>query len=159
MITKEMITAGYQSGIVKIVDSPNDDGAVCQIGDNWFYFGGQTAEEYTAKEYKRFVPEKDIVNEIFDALDDFKDSGEEFDDEYLYYELYLNEHGVQSNPSATKAKEKPKINKHKIAISMEDDDIERDSTTLIITTKDGKKNRRNYCCLQRQARIRRNQNI
>lgn len=94
MITKEMIMSGYKSGIVKIVDSPNDDGAVCQIGANWFYFGGQTAEEHTAKEYKRFVPEKDIVNEIFDALDDFRGSGEEFDDEYLYYELYLKEHGI-----------------------------------------------------------------
>ena len=28
------------------------------------------------------------------------------------------------------------MNKHRIAISMEDDDIERETTTLIITTKD-----------------------
>ena len=93
MITKKMIAVGYKAGIVELCESPNDDGVVCKIGEIWFYFGGSTAEECTVDEYKKFVPEEDIVNEIFDVLDDFQRSGEEFIDEYHYYEYYLKEHG------------------------------------------------------------------
>ena len=95
MITKNMITSGYKAGLITIVDSPNGDGAVCEIGDVWFYFGGATAEEHTSEEYKKFVPEEDIVDEIFSVLEDFKESGEEFADEYLYYELFLRERGLR----------------------------------------------------------------
>ena len=38
MITENMIRRGLASGIVEIVESPHQDGAVCQIGENWFYF-------------------------------------------------------------------------------------------------------------------------
>lgn len=95
MITQKMIKAGYEAGIIRIVDSPNGDGAACQIGDNWFYFGGNAAECETSDSYVQIVPKDDIVREIYEALDDFRNCCDEnFMDEYLYYELYLEEHGL-----------------------------------------------------------------
>ena len=47
MITPEMIRDGLKFGAVAIIDSPNGDGAVCQIGESWFYFGGMEAETQT----------------------------------------------------------------------------------------------------------------
>lgn len=91
MINLKMIADGYAAGIIKIIDSPHEDGAVCQIGDIWFYFGGEEAESSSAEEYKKNVPDADIINEIFSALEDFKISGDEFLDEYMYYECYLSE--------------------------------------------------------------------
>ena len=60
-----------------------ESGTVCQIGELWFYFGGETAEGMTPEEYMECVPLDDIANEIFDALDSFKKDG--FEDEYEYY--------------------------------------------------------------------------
>lgn len=91
MITMDLLLAGYRNGIVRIVDRCEACGAVCQIGDGWFYFGGCTAEEMTAEEYVDCVPEADIVSEIFDALESFRVAGSDFEDEYLYYELYMKE--------------------------------------------------------------------
>lgn len=93
MITIDLIREGYNAGIVKVVDGYplGGDGAVCQIGDGWFYFGGEMADAMTAEEYMEVVPAEDIVKEIYDTLDDFRNIGEEFEDEYCYYELYLNE--------------------------------------------------------------------
>lgn len=65
------------------------------IGDNWFYFGGLTAEECgTPEEYATAVPEEDIVREIYDVLDEFRESGECFADEYMYYFCILKENGI-----------------------------------------------------------------
>lgn len=95
MITKSMIKAGYTANIIKLIKSPHGDGIACQIGDNWFYFGGLTAEEYkSVKKYKEDIPEDEIVNEIHEALNDFFKDKETFEDEYLYYEYYLKEHGI-----------------------------------------------------------------
>lgn len=92
MITREMLKTGYDAGLVNLIISPHDDGVACAIGDNWFYFGGATAEEFSSVEdYKIAIPVDDIVSEIFSVLDeDFKGSPE-FEDEYLYYESYLRE--------------------------------------------------------------------
>ena len=52
MITEDMIREGYSAGIVRVIDSPHGDGAVCQIGDYWFYFWNSQdfspAEEFHA---------------------------------------------------------------------------------------------------------------
>lgn len=94
MITRKMIFDGYCKELVRLIESPHDDGVVCQIGDNWFYFGGLTAEECkTVEEYKAKVDTKTILDEIYSVLNDFKDSG--FKDEYLYYEYYLKEKGIK----------------------------------------------------------------
>ena len=95
MITRGMVEQGYDAGIIRIVDSPHGDGAVCAIGDYWFYFGGLTAEECgTAEEYIRVVPREDIVREVLEVLEDFRREGDTFGDEYRYYESYLKENGV-----------------------------------------------------------------
>ena len=89
VITKNMVIEGYNQGLIRLISSPNGDGIACQIGDNWFYFGGITAEEYdNVAEYKEVMLTSDIVTEIYDVLCDFKT---EFEDEYLYYYYYLKE--------------------------------------------------------------------
>lgn len=91
-ITRGMIWNGFEKGLVKIVDSEHGDGAVCQIGDYWFYFGGETAEQETAESYLKNVPLEDIVSEVCAVLDDFS-KHDEFEYEYGYYAAYLKEHG------------------------------------------------------------------
>lgn len=92
MITREMIRLGLERGLVKLIVDPNmESGTVCQIGDNWFYFGGATAEEMGPYEYKKSIPVEDIVNEIFEVLVSFH-MDEGFYDEYRYYDAFLTEH-------------------------------------------------------------------
>ena len=91
MISIDMLTRGYDDGLVRIIDSPLGDGAVCSIGENWFYFGGMTAEEYTAAEYIKVVPKAEILREIFSVLEDFRKEAGDFGDEYMYYDSYLSE--------------------------------------------------------------------
>lgn len=88
-----MIVTGYHTGVIRIIDSPLGDGAVCAIGDNWFYFGGYEAEQESAASYVRAVPSEDIIREIYDVLEDFRKC-EDFQDEYQYYASYLYEHGI-----------------------------------------------------------------
>lgn len=46
-ITKEEIKNGLRKGFVKLVTDPNmESGTVCQIGDNWFYFGGTDSRRH-----------------------------------------------------------------------------------------------------------------
>lgn len=93
MISLDMIKAGYNAGVVKLIESPHEDGIVCQIGEHWFYFGGQTAEDYkTVEKFIKDVPSEVIVSDIFDVLEDFYNGG--IDDEYRYYEAFLREHGI-----------------------------------------------------------------
>ena len=89
-ITKDEIKNGLRKGFVKLVTDPNmESGTVCQIGDNWFYFGGPTAEDMTPEEYRKNIPEEDIVNEIFDTLDAFR-KDRYFLGEYEYYASLLH---------------------------------------------------------------------
>ena len=94
MIRLEQIIDGMEHGDIAVVDSPNDDGAVCKIGDNWFYFGGQEAEDVTAAEYLANVPKDEIAKEILGALEDFRHDPV-FTDEYGYYEAFLNERAAE----------------------------------------------------------------
>ena len=104
MITLEQITAGMEHGDIAVVDSPNGDGAVCQIGEYTFYFGGQEAEDMTATEYLANVPKDEITKEILGTLEDFRhDPG--FADEYGYYEAFLNERAEER--AAVQSRERP----------------------------------------------------
>ena len=105
MITLDMVKKGYETGIVRLMESPNGDGVVCGIGDNWFYFGGHEAEGSTVEEYQRNVPAEVIVGEVFDVLDAFRHEGEEFLDEYLYYFYFLTEQLKQIDVDATRMPE------------------------------------------------------
>lgn len=90
MINLGMVAECYKAGIIQLVNSPNGDGIVCKIGANWFYFGGESAESCdSVDEYKKNIPEDSIVKDIFDVLEDFRNTGDIFGDEYMYYECYL----------------------------------------------------------------------
>lgn len=90
-ITKKMIKEGLLSGVIEIINSPHDDGAVCSIGEYWFYFGGFTAEQESAESYLRNVPLKDIVDEIYTVLEDFRIEADCYKYEYDYYYYYITE--------------------------------------------------------------------
>lgn len=90
-ITLKQVENGFKSGVVRLTTGPMENGTVCQIGEHWFYFGGMTAEEESPDEYRRNVPEEDIIQEIFDTLESFRKS--DFTDEYLYYYYILTEAG------------------------------------------------------------------
>ena len=90
LVSFNMVKAGYAAGLVRLMDSPHDDGVVCGIGEHWFYFGGEEAEGCSVEEYKANVPESTIIEEIFNVLDDFEGNGLDWD-EYRYYGYYLSE--------------------------------------------------------------------
>ena len=98
MITLDMVEESIRNGKIRLVTDPNmERGTVCQIGDFWFYFGGETAEEMGPEEYRQNVPAVDIAREVFDVLKCFQQDGGMFLDEYDYYEAYLREGAVQSS--------------------------------------------------------------
>lgn len=95
MITYDMVVSGYNSGLIKLINASPffGDGIACSIGDNWFYFGGHTAEEYSdVAEYKKDIPKTDIIKSIFEVLEQFLT---EYVEEYRYYESFLRENGIK----------------------------------------------------------------
>ena len=99
MITKERIKQGIDKGIVHFVVDPNiEHGTVCKIGAYWFYFGGLTAEEENPDEFLQNANINDIVNDIYDALEDFR---KENPWEYGYYSCYLTENLNSETPENT----------------------------------------------------------
>ena len=90
MITPEMIRAGLDAGVVKLITSPNDREPACQIGERWFYYATEVASGMTSEQYLCAADMDDVIRRIVDALNDIKkylgDSAE-----YLYYEALLQE--------------------------------------------------------------------
>lgn len=93
VITKEMIKSGIKAGLITFVPDPNaDHSTVCKIGDSWFYFGGSEGEKCSPEEYTKNVPEDDIIDEIFETLESYRQAGRddyEFWSEYDYYRHIL----------------------------------------------------------------------
>lgn len=86
MITRETIKRGFETGAVRLVVM---DGIVCFIGDNWFYFGGETAENYSDVEsYIKDMGFDEVVDSIVRTLYELST---EFEDEFAYYDAYLSE--------------------------------------------------------------------
>ena len=103
MITKQMISQGLKEGCVNLIVDPNmQSGTVCKIGEYWFYFGGLTAEELEPDEYEKEIPHEDLVDNIADVLEAFR---EDYADEYNYYEAYLQEKLAQKKIPALTAYE------------------------------------------------------
>lgn len=84
-IGRKMIEDGLMSKV--IVPFLDEDGLKAQIGDYWFYFGGEEFEYTDPKD----IPFDILVTEIKECLDDFYKHTELFEDEYLYYYYYLCE--------------------------------------------------------------------
>ena len=88
-ITEEMVEKGFTNGLIGLIsNSSNNIGTVCKIGDYWFYFDDK-AEYMTPKEYIDNIPTKEIINNIYNALENFR--LDNFRDEYLYYFYFLKE--------------------------------------------------------------------
>ncbi len=93
MITKKMIAQGLMAEVIRLdIDSNMKFGIVARIGENWFYFGGMTAEEYDdVDQYRQDIPFGTIVDEIYDVLHEWQTgTHEEFVDEAAYYESVLS---------------------------------------------------------------------
>ena len=90
IITKEMIKSGIKAGLITFVTNTNHvcDTVYCKIGDNQFYFDVTNEERDFRKKYKKNVPEDVIIDEIFKALESFRQDGKynpAFWNEYDYY--------------------------------------------------------------------------
>lgn len=93
MIKKKQIAQGLMCGTIRLDIDPNmNSGIVARIGENWFYFGGMTAEEYNdVDQYRQDIPFGTIVDEIYDVLHEWQTgTHEEFVDEAAYYESVLS---------------------------------------------------------------------
>ena len=90
MITQEMVRKGLETGVVKLITSPNDREPACQIGERWFYYATDVASGMTSEQYLKTADMNDVVRRIVAALNDIK---QYMDDsaEYLYYEAILRE--------------------------------------------------------------------
>lgn len=91
MITRNMVKQAYRAGIIKIIDSPNGDGAACGIGEHWFYFDIDHGEDHLAVDYEEFFDKDYIVDKIYCALEEMREQPEYFDTEYEYYESFILE--------------------------------------------------------------------
>ena len=95
MITEDMIRRGLASGIVEIVESPHQDGAVCQIGENWFYFVEYNSvnQEMTVDELKSTYNTDELAHLIWTAIDALRHETI-FVDDTDYFETVLKEAGI-----------------------------------------------------------------
>lgn len=91
-ITRGIVKRAYRDGTIRIVDDP--DGAVCKIGTETFWFGGSEAEGVTAKEYTKNVSEEDIVDEIYDVLQEC------VGDKYTYFWTVLAKRKLNADNKA-----------------------------------------------------------
>lgn len=88
-IDRYMILKGIENHTIKFIIDPNlEHGTVASIGSYWFYFGGITAEDENPVDYIEHVSREDIVDSIYEVLNDMK---VEFPDEYQYYFHCLTE--------------------------------------------------------------------
>lgn len=88
MTFKEMIFKGLCDGTVKIINNPNDDCIVCQIGDFWFYFIGSEDEDLTPDEVYESYTKEQLTEMIYSTLQDMKKDGF---GEVEYYKAFLEE--------------------------------------------------------------------
>ena len=94
MIKYGDLLAGHEKGVVKFVLEPgNEVGTVCQIGDTWFYFGSNEADECIPDEYIALVGLRFAIEEVYDLLNGCGGMAEYDPDEYAYYEAVLKEAG------------------------------------------------------------------
>ena len=90
MITEEMIRAGYDAGVVTLLDAPTGGEAVCKIGDYGFYFWNGDPEQFISRDVflQRYSKEQ-IVHAIWMGLEEFRELWSQFGPEYGYYEAVL----------------------------------------------------------------------
>ena len=91
IISYNMVLRAYLAGIIKITDKCKHcyGELVCEIGDGWFYFGGDFLFD-SADEYRKNTSDSLAAKEIYNTLEGFRNEVD-FEDEYLYYSYYINE--------------------------------------------------------------------
>ncbi len=96
MITKTLIRNGLEDGIISFTADPNGTGTVANIGEYWFYFDdGPEAAEKSPEEYMEKAGQEEVVDRIYDTLDDMR-RDDPSSAEYRYYEACLREaHGYE----------------------------------------------------------------
>ena len=92
-ITKDMIVSGHKHGFICLTTEDrnikNAVGVVCIIGEHWFYLGLDEADCSTLDEFKANNTEEQIIDYIFNALEDMRNEPDIYDFEYEYYYHYL----------------------------------------------------------------------
>jgi hypothetical protein len=106
-ITKEMLFNAYVKGWIELKNSPHNDGVVCYIGEEWFYFGGHEAENSSIEEYKKNFDKETIVNDIFEVLENFRKTGEGFAESYLNCLNFIQNHSAKNLHSMSVRPSKP----------------------------------------------------
>lgn len=93
MITKDMIKNGLKNGNISIEDEFGGCISLCcKIGDNAFYFADIEDEDLTAEEFLKFYTMNNIVDVLYNILNDVE-SAEEYGldcEELKYYEAVLS---------------------------------------------------------------------
>lgn len=99
MITKTQIEYAYNIGVISLIDSIDCEGVECAFGAMKFAIGGHEGEKMTAKEYMEAIPAEDIVEEIFNMVESFRNSGtEESIFTYFFLERYMEDNCFKRNP-------------------------------------------------------------
>ena len=82
-ITKEMVKNAYNQNLIWLDADPNTgSGTVARFGKTWLVFGGKPACELSPATYISSVPEEEIINEMFESIDELKT---EMPEEYEYW--------------------------------------------------------------------------
>lgn len=101
MITKNMVRVGIKENLIRFVSNPDSvTGTVCEIGDEWFYFGNAETEKKTPTEYLAGTTSDEIVVDVFQTLNDMREQ-EALSDDYAYYESVIRD-GLHKRPPTQK---------------------------------------------------------
>ena len=89
LITKKMVQDGIEKELIRFIADPDEmTGTVCEIGEEWFHFGAATEDNLSPDDYLATTESGDIVESVFQTLNDMRE-GDDFSDEYAYYESFL----------------------------------------------------------------------
>ena len=81
----EMVRRNIDSGQISfILDPLLGVGTVASIGDHWFYFGGETAEQENPVKFLQNTPMDDLVREVTDALNGLDEDSDDPEPSYYY---------------------------------------------------------------------------
>ena len=94
-ITKNMVADGYKQSLIRLVtedgNNENTVGVACGIGEYWFYLGLEEADTSTLKEFTTNNTEEQIIDYIYNVLEDMRNNPDMYDTEYKYYYWCLKE--------------------------------------------------------------------
>lgn len=69
MTNASTIREAIRDGVIRLITDPiMEFGTVAAIGDTWFYFGGELAEELSPNDYLLTVGEETVASEIAEVV-------------------------------------------------------------------------------------------